>query len=216
MTYSSEIAGRIFPSDIKSEAGKYGGLIRQKYITPVTASSQLELIPLYPDAPAQADILCMIREAFQLSADEFGYELQIRDALSRIWLKLLQLPASHIQEDSEQPDKAVDKIKSMMIYIHEHFAEKITVQELAAAAFISERECYRVFRQCLHMTPLEYMKSYRLQMACQMLVNGQEPITEIGQACGLGSGSYFGKRFREHTGCTPMEYRRKWQDNNKM
>ena len=103
----------------------------------------------------------------------------------------------------------------MMLYIQEHYAEKISVQELAASVFLSERECYRVFQQCLHMTPLEYMKSYRLQAACQMLVNSQEPVTEIGQACGMGSGSYFGKTFQEYAGCTPREYRRKWQDSNK-
>lgn len=39
----------------------------------------------------------------------------------------------------------------------------------------------------------EYMTSYRLQMACQMLARGQESITVISHACGLGSSSYFGK-----------------------
>ena len=33
----------------------------------------------------------------------------------------------------------------------------------------------------------------------------------VGRASGLGSGSYFGKLFREAMGCTPSEYRRRWQ-----
>ena len=41
------------------------------------------------------------------------------------------------------------------------------------------------------------------------------PVTSIGHACGLGSSSYFGKTFRSHLGCTPLEYRRRWQDNDK-
>lgn len=64
------------------------------------------------------------------------------------------------------------------------------------------------------MTPIEYIKSYRLQMACQMSARSQEPVTVISHSCGLGSSSYFGKVFREYTGCTPSEYRRKWQDND--
>ena len=40
-------------------------------------------------------------------------------------------------------------------------------------------------------------------------------ITEIGYACGLGNASYFGKLFREFTGYTPLQYRRKWQNTNK-
>ena len=34
----------------------------------------------------------------------------------------------------------------------------------------------------------------------------------VGRASGLGSSSYFGKLFREAMGCTPSEYRRRWQD----
>ena len=36
------------------------------------------------------------------------------------------------------------------------------MKEIAASAFISERECFRVFRDCLNMTPVEYVTSFRL------------------------------------------------------
>ena len=102
----------------------------------------------------------------------------------------------------------------MMIYIHEHYREKISILELAAAAYLSERECYRVFHDCLHMTPVEYITTYRLQIACQMLAKGHEPITVISHECGLGSSSYFGKVFREYAYCSPTEYRKKWQNSD--
>lgn len=203
----------IFDPDLL--AGKYGNLIQQKYLAPITGDSRLEMIALYPDDPKQAKIIQRIRRAFQIQETEPGYELRIREAMTGIWLELLKISLPEEREKPIVSEKLADKIKAMMLYIQEHYAEKISVQELAASVFLSERECYRVFQQCLHMTPLEYMKSYRLQAACQMLVNSQEPVTEIGQACGMGSGSYFGKKFREYTGCTPREYRRKWQDSNK-
>lgn len=119
-----------------------------------------------------------------------------------------------MQEKGGKYNKNNDKIKLMMAYIHEHYSEKISISELAAAAYLSERECFRVFHDCLHTTPVEYIKTYRLQAACQMLARGQEPVTVISQACGLGSSSYFGKVFREYAHCTPLEYRRKWQDSD--
>ena len=64
------------------------------------------------------------------------------------------------------------------------------------------------------MTPVEYIKAYRLQAACQMLAKGQEAVTVISHECGLGSSSYFGKVFREYTHCSPTEYRRKWQNSD--
>lgn len=197
-------------------AGSCGSLIEQKYVTPLTAAPQLEMIFLSPDDPEQADILSLIHSAFRLDEDGFGYEIKMREVLSEIWLRLLELSALALHEASAPDTRAEDKIKTMMIYIHEHFSEKISVSELASAAYLSERECYRVFQSCLHMTPSEYMTSYRLQMACRMLAEGQGSVTDVGHACGLGSSSYFGKTFRAHVGCTPLEYRRRWQDRDKI
>lgn len=196
--------------DVSLLAGEQGSRIEQKYITPIAAASQIELIPLYPDNAEQERILKRILEAFHFSSDEFGYEMKLRAALSEIWLMLFERcrPMLEKKEDS----KSNDKIKLMMVYIHEHYQEKISIPELAAAAYLSERECFRVFHDCLHTTPAEYIRSYRLQAACQMLARGHESVTVINHACGLGSSSYFGKVFREYAHCTPSEYRKKWQD----
>lgn len=192
-------------------AGEAGSRIGQKYVTPFITAPQIEIIALSPKDPAQAKILQLILDAFSFADDTFGYEIKLREILSEIWLLLFAQAAPTLSE-SKKYDKSNDKIKLMMIYIHEHYAEKISIPALASSAFLSERECFRVFHDCLHTTPVEYIKSYRLQMACQMLEKGQDSITSISHACGLGSSSYFGKVFREYLGCTPSEYRAKWQN----
>lgn len=192
-------------------AGEQGSIIEQKYITPVVTASQLEMIPLFPGNAVEAAILELILEAFHISDNEFGYEMKLREALSEIWLRLFEISCP-MRNKQGKNDKSNEKIKLLMIYIHEHFREKISIPELAAAAYVSERECFRVFHDCLHTTPVEYIKAYRLQAACQMLARGQESVTVISHACGLGSSSYFGKVFREYAHCTPLEYRKKWKD----
>ena len=102
-----------------------------------------------------------------------------------------------MREKKGEHNKSNDKIKLMMIYIHEHYREKISIPELAAAAY------------------LEYITTYRLQVACQMLAKGQESVTVISHECGLGSSSYFGKVFREYAHCSPIEYRKKWQNSDR-
>ncbi|KSV57539.1 helix-turn-helix domain-containing protein [Acetivibrio ethanolgignens] len=128
--------------------------------------------------------------------------MRLREALSEIWLDLFEL-SRPVLEQKKEPDKANDTMKLMMIYIHEHYAEKISISELATSAFLSERECFRIFHDCLHMTPMEYVKNYRLQIACKMLAKGQEKISFISHACRLGNSSFFGKIFREHRGVLP-------------
>ena len=199
--------------DVSLLAGEQGSRIEQKYITPVITAVQIEIIPLFPGNREDERILKLLIDSFRLSSEEFGYEIKLREALAQIWLMLFELSSS-MREKKDGYSKSNDKIKLMMIYIHEHYREKISIAELAAAAYLSERECYRVFHDCLHMTPVEYITSYRLQVACQMLAKSQETVTFISHECGLGSSSYFGKVFREYAHCSPIEYRKKWQNSD--
>ncbi len=112
-------------------------------------------------------------------------------------------------DTEEQNPKLNEKMKLMVGYVHEHFGEKITIKKIAAAAYISERECYRSFHAVMHMTPNEYVKQYRLQVASRMLTDSNESINNIAQVCGLGTSSFFGKVFRESFALTPLEYRKK-------
>ena len=199
--------------DVSLLAGEQGSRIEQKYIAPVITAVQIEIIPLFPGNKEEERILKLLADSFRLSSDEFGYEIKLREALAQIWLMLFELSSS-MREKKDGYSKSNDKIKLMMIYIHEHYREKISIQDLAAAAYLSERECYRVFHDCLHMTPVEYITSYRLQVACQMLAKSQETVTFISHECGLGSSSYFGKVFRKYAYCSPIEYRKKWQNSD--
>lgn len=191
--------------------GQQGCRIEQKFVTPLITAQQVELIRLSADDPAQARTIQMILDSFDIAPEEPTYEIKLRAALSEIWCRLLEIAAPLLQEKGKY-DKTNEKLRVMMIYVHEHFSEKLPIAQIAASAFVSERECFRAFQQYLHMTPAEYLKSYRLQKACHMLARSRESITAICHACGLGSSSYFGKTFRESIGCTPLEYRRKWQD----
>ena len=194
-------------------SGQSGSIIDRKYVSPLVTLSQIEIIGLYPDQPAHGPVLEALRRSFQISEDEYGYEIRLRAALSEIWCSLLSL-AGTMEKSTRYSSRSSQKIKIMMAFIHKHCGDKLSVKEIAASAFISERECFRVFKDCLNMTPVEYVTSYRLQRACWMLAEGNEPITGICQACGLGSSSYFGKVFRSCMGCSPKEYRLKWRNSN--
>ena len=190
-------------------SGTAGSRMERKYVLPLLGSG-VEVIPLDPADPEQAETLKQIRRAFEVPSEEWGYEFRLREALTKIWLRL----AAPATEQASGLREADDKIKTLMIYIHEHHAEDLSVEQLAEAAHISKRACFRLFRENLHMSPLEYIRSYRLQMASRMLLQTNEPVTRIGYACGLGSGSYFGKVFREHFGCSPAEFRRRWHNRD--
>lgn len=206
----------LFESSLLS--GEQGSRIEQKYILPITTASNIELIPLYPNQPAQIDILENIKDAFHFSENEWGYELKLREQLVHIWLKIFELEQSSIQNASIQKQNGSysdEKLKAILIYIHEHFQEELSIEHLSQAVHLSKRSCFRLFQDSLHMTPMEYIRDYRLQIACRMLTQSNSSITEIAYLCGIGSSSYFSKIFRTKFHCTPFEYRKQWHDCHK-
>lgn len=196
-------------------SGNQGSRIEQKYVMPIVTASQIELLALCSDNSEQLKILELIRKAFEYSEQEMGYEMRIRNILSEVWMLIFEMFCSKLSGE-HTVNKNDERLKMMLIYIHEHFAEKITTSELAEIVNVSVRECFRLFQNNLHVTPTEYMNSYRLQEACRRLSDSLESITEIAYACGFGSSSYFCKVFREYTNCTPMEYRRRWQNSDTL
>lgn len=194
-------------------AGEKGSLIDKKYVQPILAEQRTPLIALSPENEEQAMLLKLLETSFSIDNGKMGYEIYLRNILSEIWMGIYCFIQKNIQTESDKKEcrreQSNVRLKQMMLYIQEHYAEKITVAQVANAAFLSERACFRLFRDCLHVTPAEYMRNYRLQMACRMLEGNEHAIGEIGEACGLGSNSYFGKIFKEEIGCTPLEYRYK-------
>lgn len=192
-------------------AGVPGGTVQQRYITPLVQRPGLELLALSPEVPGQAAALDLLRQSLYLDEDAFGYELRLQALLSEVWLAFVQqLP--QLAPAAPERSTASDKVKQMILFMTTHAAEKLSVADIAAAAFCSERECYRYFGTCLHTTPSDYLQNIRLQMASQLLLQTKLAVTDIAQRCGLGSSSYFGAQFRQHFGCSPTAYRAKWQD----
>lgn len=176
-----------------------GGRIMRRYILPLISPSRPEVLALSPENPAHAETLAKLRASFALSEDELGYELKLREALTGIWLDLFRLfPA-----EAERRDDGNGALKQMMTYVQEHYAEPLRIRDVAAAGFVSERECYRAFHDALHASPLEYVTDVRLRHACARLAKGSESVTGIALACGFGSASFFGKVFRARFGATP-------------
>ena len=99
------------------------------------------------------------------------------------------------------------RIRTMLSYIAVHYAEPITLNQIAQAVYISPRECLRTFRRALNTTPVEYLTTVRVARARELLWHTRQSVSEIGVACGFNSGSYFGKVFRRYTGCSPLAFR---------
>lgn len=176
---------------------------------------------LQPGAPAfflldeadngQKAVLCHLREVWDAVAQEvFDYENQARYHLSAaVHLLGMQCEGGKTKV-SQQEQIAAQRMKQMLRFVEEHYAEELTVERIADSVALSESACLRSFRQLLGTTPIQYVKQYRIEKAAGLLLTTRLRTGEIGAECGFTDLSYFTKTFREIKHCTPREYRQRF------
>jgi signal transduction histidine kinase/DNA-binding LacI/PurR family transcriptional regulator/CheY-like chemotaxis protein len=97
-------------------------------------------------------------------------------------------------------------VRRAMAYIHKHYAEPFSRQEMARQLGLSERYLTRCFHKEMRITPVEYLNRYRLKQAKAMLRKGAN-VTETALAVGFSSVSYFTRLFEKELGVSPGAYR---------
>ena len=98
-------------------------------------------------------------------------------------------------------------VRLAMAYIHEHYTEPISREDLAQHFCVNERYLTRCFHQETGVTPIAYLIRYRIQQAKVLLEAGQLSVTDVGLATGFSDGGYFGRVFQKEVGITPGAYR---------
>ena len=56
------------------------------------------------------------------------------------------------------------------------------------------------------MTPVEYIRQKRVDLACRLLQQKENSVTDVSYELGYSSLSHFIKLFKEQTGITPKQY----------
>jgi len=180
----------------------------QKYVTPIIKNDSLEY--LYFDSNEEegkkiSKLLTQIVWLKEQSQD--GYEMEVIALMQILWAKLLQSKKLLPMEDGQQMKDDLKLHKDMISFLYQHYNEKITLEEIAAAGHISRSKCCRIFKHYLQQSPISFLNTYRLKVSCNLLDSTDKSITEIAFACGFNHLSYFSKNFYNHYGCTPREYR---------
>lgn len=176
----------------------------QELVLPAVSSSQ-DYIHLKQEVPWQGEILRIVRGVAEKSNGKTA-PLTALGSLYLIWSEI----AEHIDPNlSAANDSAqLSELKAMLSYIHEHYAEKLTLAEIAEAGYVSKRTCGGLFLKYLYKTPMEYLNDYRLQKSIELMKSTDMTILEICLACGFSGASYYAEVFRKSFGKSPTEYRK--------
>lgn len=205
-TQNAVIYGVAFPASLF--VANTGSTVYQKYFEPVIGKPIQGFVIPRGDA-AGREVARLIREVYGLDSGAFGYELHCLSLLHTLWSTSLAYingkQPGLLAQTAGRKDET--RAKDILSYIHGHYAESITIADIARHASVSRSECFRCFKRFTGKNPMEYVIEYRLACAAKLLMETGLPVTEVGAACGFGSTSYFGKLFRACYGCSPSQYR---------
>ncbi|MFZ6031145.1 MAG: substrate-binding domain-containing protein [Chloroflexota bacterium] len=99
-------------------------------------------------------------------------------------------------------------VRRAMAFIHAHFAEPIEREDIASHVGISADYLTDCFHQELGLTPMTYLRRYRIRQACELLQHSDRSITAIALAVGFSDSAHFTRTFQREMKLTPRAYRR--------
>ncbi len=131
-------------------------------------------------------------------------EIKTRSELRKRYSREVVIKPSDITVTSA--DEAL--LNKARIIIEENIEEgDFGVQELAAELGLSPRQLQRRLRDTVDQSPVEFIRSLRLQRAAQLLEGQYGNVSEVAYSVGFTSLSYFAKCFREQFGSSPSEFK---------
>lgn len=133
---------------------------------------------------------------------------------NRILTDMLTFLAS--QSAAEPPPGAASQhlraLDALLNHLQTHFAQPITLDEMARQLHLSKYHFARLFKQYTHMSPHEYLTNCRINAAKQLLRGSDEPLRQIGDRVGFSDVNNFIRCFRRQTGLSPTQYRKGWRN----
>lgn len=147
------------------------------------------------DDPGEADDQAQkVRTALQQAEDID----QVQHQVERVFAPLLETAA--------QTDGKTMQVRKAIEYLDRHYAQRITLAELAEQAGFSPEHFSRVFRRETGVNYITYLNNLRMKHAVQLLEQTDCKVYEIAEEVGFSSLSYFSTAFKKKFGKNPYEY----------
>lgn len=106
---------------------------------------------------------------------------------------------------------AKEQINTILDYIHEHYNEEINLTTLAEIMHLNRHYVSRFFKDAVGMNFIDYLTTYRIEKAKQLLMKTEESITEISGTVGYIDSTYFSKLFKKKVGQSPHQFRKQYR-----
>ena len=163
-------------------------------------------IPFFPspviDDPALATLLSHLHATLEYSPSTLERE-------SRLLWTFAQLVLRHAENRPILRPAPTERssVQKARAYLEDHYAENISLEELATFVNLSPFHLLRVFRDTVGLPPHNYLTQVRITRAKQLLLTSMSPA-QVALTVGFTDQSHLTRHFKRIMGVTPGQYAR--------
>ena len=144
----------------------------------------------------------IFRELYAADTDKDHFQ-------AKSYAAILNLTTLISQNMKENLPCNFDNIQTAVEYINHHITEDLKIDQICASCYLSKYHFCRLFKEKIGLTVMDYILKTRVTMAKELLWEADLSVTEISESCGFSSISYFSRAFKNETGVSPLQYKKR-------
>lgn len=174
------------------------------------------IIPVKGETKQKLSRICASMEAENSISWEGRYFMQ-KTYLMQLLLLLLKEQLQPVELKTGYAFESVNKkhvVEQLILYFGEHYAEKISLDQIAENMYLSPFYISRIFKSETGNTPINYLIKIRMERAMELLENGWEgSIQEVATKVGYEDAYHFSKLFKKHYGISPSQVKKEGKNH---
>jgi len=155
--------------------------------------------------PATDGIIEAVTRLLELMAQPEDAELLGPLVVDEILIRLLRTPLGSRVAQIGQPKSGVQRVAAAVSWIRAHFAQPVTVHEMAASIHMSASAFHQRFKAVTSMSPLQYQKVLRLHEARRLMLFQGADASDACRRVGYLSSSQFSREYGRFFGNAPTK-----------
>jgi AraC-like DNA-binding protein/mannose-6-phosphate isomerase-like protein (cupin superfamily) len=159
----------------------------------------------------QVEVETMLDDALkEFKERKSGYELLIKALLLKLLVQVGREFVRDLEKSDSRPmfDRHRDTIFNALRYIHEHYTEELSVEDVAKKFIFSQSYFSYLFKSMTSQTFTEYVNRLRISKSLELLRSTDQRVLDICYGVGFNNVNHFNRIFRQQIGVSPLRFRK--------
>ena len=179
------------------------------------STEKTDLVRVFSNAPliAQVPDELLARMLIRLASftkplsEDFGADVDQNISFDQLLMYIAKAIKAYDRVRTAEEEPRETRVNDIISYINKHYAEELSLDDLAAQFFISKSRLSQLFKNTTGFSVGNYIIVYRIKRACELLREG-ESVQKTGQLVGFNNNTHFIRMFKQHMGCSPGRFAR--------